>query len=450
MYDVLFHIPHQVAGWPVFGWGLVAGVWLIVGGLWLVVSLRRPAAAGDWLGSLMLFGLGTVAFVWLAPRMEDVDPLTQQRLGIAIHGYGVLVTLGVVSGVGLAIREGRRMGLNPELTYALAMRLFVAGILGARAFYVALNWDDFRRPHLSDTLLEVVKFTEGGLVVYGSFLAALVVGGLFLWQRRLPVLAMADLAAPAMLLGLAFGRVGCFLHGCCFGGECAAGPLAVTFPENSPPYYHQWQRGRMHGMKLGPAADGTEIEVLAVDPDGPAAAAGLQPGERVRMINGVEVDTASRSWFPAAADGLTVELVTSGGQTVRWRAAALPPRSRPVHPVQLYSSASAAALALLLWAWYPWRRRDGELMAGLMVLYPVSRILEEAVRDDEPGRWGTPLTISQWVSVGVLLAGVALWWYVLRQPLGCRRFSDAPSRPTEPAGEANSASTPAAVRGRSR
>lgn len=426
MYDVLFRIPHEVAGWPLFGWGWVTVAWLVVGGVMFGWNARRGGAQGDLMGSLLLYGIGLALFLWLAPRMEDVEPVTMRKLGIAIHGYGVLVTVGVVAGVGLGMREGRRMGADAEMIYGLAMRLFVAGIVGARAFYVALYWEEYSRPTWSETLIEVAKFTQGGLVVYGSFLAALVVGGHFLWTRKIPVLAMADLAAPCMLVGLAFGRVGCFLHGCCFGGECPADRLAVTFPEFSPPYVHQLQRGRMHGVKLGIGADGRRLVVAEVDAGGPAAEAGLKEGDEVRKVNGVEVDAMSRVWFPPVSDWGAAELELADGRSVRWRVTRLPLRSRTVHPIQLYSAAGAAALALVLWTWYPLRRRDGEVMAGLLTLYPITRILEEAVRDDEPGRWGTPLTISQWVSVGLLLVGSALWWYVLRQPAGCRRFDEKP------------------------
>jgi phosphatidylglycerol:prolipoprotein diacylglycerol transferase len=63
----------------------------------------------------------------------------------------------------------------------------------------------------------------------------------------------------------------------------------------------------------------------------------------------------------------------------------------------------------------------------LLLLYPLTRILEEAVRDDEPGRFGTPLTISQWVSVGLLAVGVGLAGYLAKRPPGCARFSLPPA-----------------------
>jgi hypothetical protein len=96
----------------------------------------------------------------------------------------------------------------------------------------------------------------------------------------------------------------------------------------------------------------------------------------------------------------------------------VPARSLPVHATQIYSSINAALLCLLLWAYYPMRRRDGEVFAALLLLYPITRILLEVVRVDEGGKFGTGLTISQLVSLVLIAASIVLWIYVLRQPPG--------------------------------
>jgi phosphatidylglycerol:prolipoprotein diacylglycerol transferase len=87
-----------------------------------------------------------------------------------------------------------------------------------------------------------------------------------------------------------------------------------------------------------------------------------------------------------------------------------------VHPTQLYSAIDAGLLALVLWLAWPFRRRDGEIFALLITLHPLSRILLEVIRSDEQGFWGTPLTISQWLSLGILAAAAVLWGYIERQP----------------------------------
>jgi len=75
-------------------------------------------------------------------------------------------------------------------------------------------------------------------------------------------------------------------------------------------------------------------------------------------------------------------------------------------------------LAAFLWLYFPFRLRDGEVFALLLTLHPISRFLLELIRDDEPGQFGTALTISQWLSLVMLLVATGLWWYLLRQPRG--------------------------------
>jgi phosphatidylglycerol:prolipoprotein diacylglycerol transferase len=91
--------------------------------------------------------------------------------------------------------------------------------------------------------------------------------------------------------------------------------------------------------------------------------------------------------------------------------------SLPVQPAQLYAVADGLCLLALLTAFYPRRRRDGEVMALLMVTYPVTRFVIEALRGDEPAIIAG-LTLSQAISVGVFLAGLAVWCYLSMQPVG--------------------------------
>jgi len=84
-------------------------------------------------------------------------------------------------------------------------------------------------------------------------------------------------------------------------------------------------------------------------------------------------------------------------------------RSLPVHPAQVYSAMNAAVLVLLTWAYYPYRRRDGEVLALGWLAYPVSRFVVEFLRGDEGGQFGTMLTISQWVSIALFAAGLAFY-----------------------------------------
>jgi phosphatidylglycerol:prolipoprotein diacylglycerol transferase len=89
-----------------------------------------------------------------------------------------------------------------------------------------------------------------------------------------------------------------------------------------------------------------------------------------------------------------------------------------VHPTQWYGAVNAALLGGLLWTYYPFRRRDGEVIAMLLTLYPIARFLLEMIRVDEASFMGTGLSISQNVSIVLFVAAMALWAYLYRQPRG--------------------------------
>jgi phosphatidylglycerol:prolipoprotein diacylglycerol transferase len=338
---------------------------------------------------------------------------------------------------------------------SLAIWLVVSGVIGARLFYVIEYWGTkFGRGDLETTILEVLNFPEGGLVIYGGFLGAAAAFLLFMRRHKLPVLAMADLVAPSLMVGLAFGRIGCFLNGCCYGGETEL-PWAVTFPKfssrhetdklpedrrYSPPYSDQVARGEMHGFVIEsrdrePAVltrVDEPVVVARVDAGSPADKAGLKVGDSIASINGAAIDSlaaARQAIYQAFANGralrLEIESETSRlpaplrtYRTVDLPPAPAPDRSRPVHPTQLYSAIDAGLLAWLLWAYYPLRRRDGEVIALVLLIHPITRFLLEYIRIDEPAVFGTTFSISQNISIVLLVCGVGLWWYLAKQPRG--------------------------------
>jgi phosphatidylglycerol:prolipoprotein diacylglycerol transferase len=116
----------------------------------------------------------------------------------------------------------------------------------------------------------------------------------------------------------------------------------------------------------------------------------------------VQFPPQSPPWLDQAARGLIP--ATSAG-------------SLPVHPAQLYAALDAGLLAALAVAFTPLARRPGEVFALVLTLHPISRLLLEAIRIDEPPMFGTPLSISQLVSVVLLGLAAALWWWLSRQPV---------------------------------
>jgi phosphatidylglycerol:prolipoprotein diacylglycerol transferase len=358
-----------------------------------------------------MFGL----VIYFLPKLADIE-------GMPIRGFGVMMLLGVVSGVWLAVRRARQMRVDPELILSLAAWLFIFGIVGARLFYIIQKWDEFANRHdtLIDLLIAFVNVTQGGLVVYGSLIGAAIGLLIFCYRNRLQILPLLDLIAPSMVLGLALGRVGCFLNGCCFGSVCDL-PWAVHFPPKSPPYMDQVEKGLLHTHGL--FFDGKQDEPPVVDDvvEGSAAwKAGMRTGDRIARINGEPVDTltsAQRELLLAQGlERITVD-VTGESAPRRWLLAPPPPRSLPVHPTQLYSTIDALIFCLLLWNWYPFRRRDGEVTALLITIYPITRFLIEGIRTDEPKNI-LGMTISQNISLLLLMLAAALWIYLWRSPAG--------------------------------
>ena len=253
---------------------------------------------------------------------------------IKIFGYGTMLTVAFLAAMYLAAWRAKREKLNPEIMWDVAFWVIVGGVLGARLFYVWQYWGTRIK-----TFWQIFQVWKGGIVLYGSIMGGTLAFFLYWFSRRFPLRPMLDAVAPSLALGIAIGRLGCFLNGCCYGDLCNL-PWAVRFPAPTSP----WADHVDHGL--------------------------------------LDANTA-------------------------W--------SLPIHPTQLYSTIDGVILALLLSAYYPLRRRDGEVMALLMVTYPISRVLIEYLRSDE-GIYFARMTISQNISILVFLCGLAFWAWLKKQP----------------------------------
>ncbi|GIW94606.1 MAG: prolipoprotein diacylglyceryl transferase [Pirellulaceae bacterium] len=414
MYPTLFRIPHQIGPLPVFGWGWALVAWAVYVVLGLGVTLIRGRRPSEVWGQIPFALLVAAVLVWVFPALEETGS-TGQPIGLAIRSYGVMLLLAMVAAVGLAYLRARQVGLNPEIILSLAIWLFVGGIAGARAFYVIEYWDEFQRETIWQTVAAIAKFTEGGLVVYGAVLGGLSAGAIFVRRHNLPILAMADLIAPSLAVGLSLGRIGCFLTGCCFGGVCGDGHLCVAFPFGAPAYVHQFEEGTLWGIDLRVERDG-RLMIKRVVPGSAAERAGLRAGQRLIYYRLHPWNEVWRERLAGNFDREAARTETEQGERVLWKVGDLPATSRPVYPTQILASVNAALLAWLAWTFYPIRRRDGTVFALMFTLYPVSRFLLEILRDDEPGQFGTPLTISQWFALLTLILMAFLWWAIWKRP----------------------------------
>ena len=148
------------------------------------------------------------------------------RIGsFALPTYGALVASGFLIALLLAARLGERAGLDPDRVSSLGVYVAIAAIVGAKAFYVLGDFSYYS--HNPSQLFSLGTLRAGG-VFYGGLLPALAVAIWYLRRSGLPALRTADTFAPALALGHAIGRVGCFAAGCCW-GRPARLPWAVTF-----------------------------------------------------------------------------------------------------------------------------------------------------------------------------------------------------------------------------
>lgn len=256
---------------------------------------------------------------------------------IPLYGYGVMLVLAMLSAVNLAAYLAKREKLDPENIHDVSLWALLGGLGGARLFYVWQYWGT-RIKSLGDAF----KIWEGGIVLYGGIIGGALAFSLFWARRRFPFRPMMDTTAPAIAIGIAIGRIGCFLNGCCWGDACDL-PWAVQFPAQSPAWWAQVNRG---------------------------------------MISATD------------------------------------PHSLALHPTQIYSAIDGFIICALLLAFYPIRKRDGQVFALLMLTYPISRFLIEYLRNDE-GVFTYGMTISQFISIFIFTIGALLWAYVSypKQPL---------------------------------
>ena len=162
----------------------------------------------------------------MIPSLFTIGPFT-------VYGYGLFVALGFLFGTLYTVRAASRDGISRDVSLDVIVWVFVAGLLGARVLYILTDLDYY----LASPLL-MLKVWEGGLVFYGGFILAFFVAMWFMRKNGLPVWKVADIMAPSVALGIALGRIGCFLNGCCYGA--LSKQWGISFPgKDNPPVFAQ-------------------------------------------------------------------------------------------------------------------------------------------------------------------------------------------------------------------
>jgi len=262
-----------------------------------------------------------------AAECESVQPILVRipipwtDWAITLYGYGAMLCLGFLAAILVAARRAQRLGQPPDVIYNCALLAFLGGVFGARLFYIVQYREHFT------SIWSLVAIWEGGLTYYGGLVLATAAVMAYLAASRLPVLFWLDAIAPSLPLGLAFGRVGCFLNGCCYGARCDL-PWGLAWPVGSIPWFAY---ADTHLASLGAQATGAG--------EGPYGA-------------------------------------VMGALAAVWRVPHL-------HPSQVYAIVNALLLFGVLQVMFRHKRRHGQIILVFAVLYGVSRFLMEFLRADE-------------------------------------------------------------------
>lgn len=296
-----------------------------------------------------------------------------------LNTFGLMLVIGFLAAVSMIRYLSRDITPNPQFVTNGALYALIAGVAGARTFYVIHHADK-----LDGTFLSYFAIWRGGLELYGAVILVIPVVFLYLRYHKLPIRKYLDIIVIGLTLVIVFGRIGCFMRGCCFGKPSDL-PWAVHFPYGSDVYYNQ--------IYPDPKRDRSEPHLKL-------------PHDFFNYYDG------GRYYGLKSFYDLTDEqknMVTNGQY-----------RCLSVHPTQLYSSINGAFLFLILFLF--WRRskhacvskgkyklftRPGSTFALALILYGIARIIIEALRDDNPFELGG-LTISQNISIVMIVLGAAL------------------------------------------
>ena len=323
----------------------------------------------------------------------DFGTLDLFGLSVPLHiqGYGLMIVLGFLCAAMLLRWRAKRVGENPEVLLQCGLLAFIGGLIGSRIAYVIQHWESFfsRTPN---PVAEMLNLTSGGLIYYGGVILATAIILIYLAIKRYSIRRHLDILAVSVMVGLAFGRAGCLLNGCCYGARCSGDwPMAMRFPMYSRPLVKFDGRDNPFstGMTPSPVYDHQFYSTPPL----------VQPDPRL-------LDADGRLIPPEDYDTAQVKLAKA-----QW--------SGPVKPAQALGIANALLIAAILTYFYRLRRRDGQVFALMMICYPITRFALESIRSDNAHDLARGmLTHNQWTSLAMTAGGVIMMLVLQKMPAG--------------------------------
>jgi len=179
-----------------------------------------------------------------------MHPILFKIGGLTFYTYGLLMALGFIAGYFFILYLAKVSGQDQEFFSNMFFWIMVFGILGAKLLYLVVSWSE-----MPSDAGDFINCLRGGLVWYGGVIADLIFVYYYCWRHKKDYWRVADtLAAPAAV-GLAIGRIGCLMAGCCYGKACDL-PWAVV--------YHNFPGVPAHPLAGTPVHPSPVYEALGV------------------------------------------------------------------------------------------------------------------------------------------------------------------------------------------
>lgn len=269
--------------------------------------------------------------------------------GFYIAFYGVVIATGMILGVLMAQWQAKRTGQNPELYLDFALYAIILSVIGARIYYVAFAWDEFKADPI-----QIINLRTGGLAIYGGVITAVITGLVYCRIKKVSFGLLGDTGMLGMLVGQIIGRWGNFFNKEAF-GKYTDGLFAM------------------------------QLDINAVSSDYTCSLATLtnryadRPDALERII---EIRNNTK-----LIDGITYI---------------------QVHPTFLYESVWNLILLICLIFYSKHKKFNGEILLLYLAGYGLGRVWIEGLRTDQLFLWNSPIAVSQLLSALLVIVSILI------------------------------------------
>lgn len=247
MHPKLFELPWL--GWPINSYGFMIMIGFLLA---TYIGVRRGRLLGYKSDFILDVGIISMIFGIIGAKVNYIVQYHETSAGLRIFDFGDggmrwwgAVLLGPIPFLAWYWRtkDERQVKLYTWQNGVLLVLTLFFALIGTRLAHVMPDF--FLRPKEARVYdWSIIENWQSGFVLYGGLIAAVLAGALYTKMRGHSIAKVADLSAPLVMIGLAFGRVGCFLNGCCY-GKIWDGFCAVRFPPQSVPYQDQLNEGKI-------------------------------------------------------------------------------------------------------------------------------------------------------------------------------------------------------------